>query len=84
MWVCLLGLENCLPSAQSNPGICAALSGQASEKSMASEGGDSSYGNVHQMAELQPRTAAPGGRRQHLGEAVPLRRWAPRAESNGD
>lgn len=51
--------ESCLPP----PGPClsvvgAALSGHTSEKAKASEGGGSSYGSVHQRADLKPRTAA--------------------------
>lgn len=58
----------------SYPGVCPALSGHASDKDTASEVGGSSYGNVHQMADLKPSTVAPGGERLHLGEGMPLER----------
>lgn len=51
---------------------------------MASEGGGSSYGNVHQMADLKPRMAASGGGRQNLSGEAPLERWAPQEESDGE
>lgn len=40
----------------------------------ASEGGGSSYGNVHQIAGLKSRMALPEAGKQHLGEEAPLER----------
>lgn len=68
MWACPQDLETCLPHRFFLPwGLCCSLA-------MASEGGGSSYSNVHQMADLKTRTAAPGGGKQHLCEEVPLER----------
>lgn len=67
MWACPWALETCLARALSYSGVCAALSGHASEMARATEGGGSSYDSVHQMADLKPSTAAPRGGRLHLG-----------------
>ena len=42
------------------PALCPILGSVPLPLASASEGGGSSYGNVHQMADLKPRMAAPG------------------------
>lgn len=69
------GIRDLLPSVPC-PTLGSALLSLATPliKDTASEVGGSSYSNVHQMADLKPSTVAPGGRRLHLGEGMPLER----------
>lgn len=69
-----LGWETGLPRGPVSLGS-GPLSGHTSEKAEAPGGGSSSYGNVHQMADLKPRTTAL--------EEVPLERWALQERGRG-